>query len=46
MTAQRDRVVAAYALIAALGKLNAQTLGLAVTVYDPDQHYDAVKDGD
>ncbi|WP_431190531.1 TolC family outer membrane protein [Bauldia litoralis] len=44
VTAQRDRVVAAYALVAALGKLNAQSLGLPVTVYDPDQHYDAVKD--
>ena len=44
VTAQRDRVVAAYGLVAAVGRLNAQALGLPVTVYDPTEHYDAVKD--
>ncbi|MCB1487165.1 MAG: TolC family outer membrane protein [Bauldia sp.] len=44
VTAQRDRVVAAYALVAAVGRLNAVALSLPVTVYDPTEHYDAVKD--
>ncbi len=44
VTAKRDRVVASYALVAAVGKLNAQALGLPVTVYDPMEHLDAVKD--
>jgi outer membrane protein len=44
VTAQHDRVVAAYALIAAVGKLSARNLGLAVKIYDPTEHYMAVKD--
>ena len=35
VTAQRDRVVAAYSLLSAIGKLTAKTLGLKVTTYDP-----------
>ncbi|MEJ0096926.1 MAG: TolC family protein [Bauldia sp.] len=44
VTAQHDRVVASYTLLAAIGKLSAQTLGLNVTVYDPVQHYTQVRD--
>lgn len=44
ITAQRDRVVASYGLVSAIGALNAQTLGLRIPVYDPTQHYDSVKD--
>ena len=36
VTAQRDRVVASYALLAAVGRLSPQVLGLDVPVYDPD----------
>lgn len=43
-TAQHDRVIAAYQLLAAAGKLDAATLGLAVKIYDPTDHYDLVKD--
>lgn len=42
--AQYDRVVAAYALLSAVGKLSARDLNLQVNVYDPTEHYDAVKD--
>jgi outer membrane protein len=42
--AQHDRVVAAYTLLAAVGGLDAQTLHLRVNIYDPSQHYNAVKD--
>jgi outer membrane protein len=44
VTAQHDRVVASYTLLAAVGKLNAETLGLNVAVYDPIQHYTQVGD--
>jgi outer membrane protein len=44
VTAQHDRVVASYTLLAAVGKLNAETLGLNVAVYDPIQHYTQVRD--
>ena len=43
VTAQRDRVVAAYSLLSAIGKLTAKTLGLKVTTYDPGIHYDQVR---
>jgi outer membrane protein len=42
--AQHDRVVAAYTLLAAVGALDAQTLRLRVNLYDPSEHYNAVKD--
>ncbi|MEM6491868.1 MAG: TolC family protein, partial [Pseudomonadota bacterium] len=41
--ALRDRVVASYELLAAVGALNAETLGLAVDVYDPTVYYDSVR---
>jgi len=44
VTAQHDRVVASYTLLAAIGKLNAETLGLDVASYDPVQHYVQVRD--
>jgi outer membrane protein len=43
VTAQRDRVVASYAVYAAIGKLNAENLGLDVILYDPTIHFDQVK---
>lgn len=42
--AQRDTVVASYALLNATGRLTAKHLGLKVTEYKPEQHYNAVKD--
>jgi outer membrane protein len=44
VTAQHARVVASYSLLAAVGRLNMQTLGLNVTVYDPQVHYQQVRD--
>ena len=41
--AQHDRVVAAYSLLAAIGMLNADILGLNVDRYDPTAHYDQVR---
>ena len=44
ITAQRDRVVASYAVVQAMGKLTAQSLNLKVRAYDPQIHFDQVKD--
>jgi outer membrane protein len=44
VTAQRDRVVASYAVMAAIGRLSAANLNLAVNEYDPTIHFDQVKD--
>jgi outer membrane protein len=44
VTAQRDRVVASYSLLAASGRLSPKTLKLAVPVYDPQVHYHQVRD--
>ena len=43
VTAVRNRAVAEYALAAAVGRLDAQSLGLTVPYYDPIEHYDTVK---
>ncbi len=43
VSALRDRVVAEYSLYAAIGRMDAQTLGLSVPYYDPLEHYDIVK---
>lgn len=43
VTALRDRVVAEYSLYTAIGRMDAQTLGLPVPYYDPIEHYDMVK---
>ena len=39
VTAQHDRVVASYTLLAAVGALSMQKLGLNVLIYDPMVHY-------
>jgi outer membrane protein len=44
VTAQRDRVVASYTLLAAAGRLSPQVLGLGVPIYDPAVHYHQVRD--
>ena len=44
VTAQRDRVVASYAVLSASGRLSAVTLGLKIVRYDPTIHYDQVRD--
>lgn len=43
VTAQRDHVIASYSVLASIGKLSAQVLGLNVPAYDPTIHYDQVK---
>src|SRR4029453_1630883 len=42
VTAQRDRVVASYAVLAATGAFSPQVLGLKVQSYDPVTHYHQV----
>jgi TolC family type I secretion outer membrane protein len=44
VSAQTDRVVAQYRLLAAGGALTAANLGLDVEFYDPRQHYEQVRD--
>ncbi len=44
VTAQRDRVVASYAVLSAIGRLSPQVLGLRTTIYDPSVHYHQVRD--
>jgi outer membrane protein len=41
--AKRNEYVAAYQLLAAIGRLNAKWLALPVKTYEPKQHYDKVK---
>ena len=43
ITAQRDRVVASYAVVQATGRLSAEHLNLQSGRYDPKVHYDQVK---
>lgn len=43
VTAQRDRVVASYAVLSAVGLLSAETLKLKAERYDARKHYDQVK---
>jgi outer membrane protein len=44
VTAQRDRVVASYTVLAAVGSLSPQILGLHTEIYDPMVHYQQVRD--
>jgi outer membrane protein len=44
VTAQRDRVVASYTLLASVGRLSPQVLGLHVPIYDATVHYQQVRD--
>ena len=41
---RRDLVVASYAVVSAIGRLSAERLGLKVAVYEPQAHFQAVKD--
>lgn len=41
--ARRDRVVASFALLSAMGRLNAEALSLPAEVYHPTEHYEAVR---
>jgi outer membrane protein len=43
VTAQHDRVVASYGVMAAEGRLTAEGLGLGVIAYDPNIHYEQTK---
>ncbi len=44
VSAQRDRVVASFTLLSAVGGLSPQVLGLRVPVYDANVHYQQVRD--
>jgi outer membrane protein len=44
VTAEHDRVVASYTLLAAVGELSLQHLNLNVSIYDPQVHYQQVRD--
>ncbi|CDX25745.1 Outer membrane efflux protein BepC [Mesorhizobium plurifarium] len=43
-SSERDVVVASYAILSAMGRLSVDRLGLPVTKYRPEEHYNAVKD--
>jgi outer membrane protein len=43
-SAERDVVVASYAILSAIGRLSASQLGLQVAIHRPEEHYNAVKD--
>ena len=42
-TDRRNLVVASYTVLSTIGRLNAQELGVANLVYDPEQHYSQVR---
>ncbi|MEA2927616.1 MAG: outer membrane protein [Hyphomicrobiales bacterium] len=44
VTAQRDRVVASFTLLAAVGRLGPQVLGLRTETYDARVHYHQIRD--
>ena len=44
VTAQHDEVVDSYNVLAAVGRLSPETLGLKLVSYDPRTHFDQVKD--
>lgn len=44
VNSQRDRVVASYAVLGAMGHLDASTLNLQIIAYDPQVHYRQVRD--
>lgn len=44
VTAQRDRVVASYTLLSAVGRLAPEVLALPTEAYDPAVHYHQVRD--
>jgi outer membrane protein len=44
VTAQHDRIVASYTVLASVGSLSPQILGLRIETYDPMVHYQQVRD--
>lgn len=44
IAAQRDRLVASYTLLSAVGRLDHQRLGLPTPSYEPQTHYQQVRD--
>ncbi|TBW37980.1 type I secretion protein TolC [Siculibacillus lacustris] len=44
VNAERSRIVGSFQLVNAVGRLDADRLKLKVSSYDPNQHYDAVRD--
>jgi outer membrane protein len=44
VTAQRDRVVNSYSLLAGVGRLSVETLRVPVATYEPEVHYHQVRD--
>ena len=44
VSAQRDRVVASFTLLASVGRLSPQVLSLRAPVYDSNVHYQQVRD--
>jgi outer membrane protein len=44
ITTQHDRVVSSYALLAAIGRLSPEVLGLPTLIYDPQLHYQQIRD--
>jgi len=43
VSAQRDRVVTSYSVLAQMGRLSIDTLGLNTPAYDPGDHYERTK---
>jgi outer membrane protein len=43
VTTRRNLVVASYSVLSSIGRLNAQELGVASLVYDPEAHYHEVR---
>ena len=44
VAAERDKDVAAFALLSSVGRLTARGLGLRVNLYEPEEHTNAVRD--
>jgi outer membrane protein len=44
VVAQHDRVIASYSVLAAIGKLSPEVLGLSTPIYDPAAHYHQIRD--
>jgi outer membrane protein len=44
VTAQRDRIVASYTLLANIGRLDPRVIRIPVDVYEPQVHYMQVRD--
>jgi outer membrane protein len=44
VSSQRDRIVASYTVLASVGSLSPQVLGLHIEAYDPMVHYQQVRD--